>query len=121
MPPPPELLRVPGLIGRVEVLGQIETHQHSHADSHIRIAGEVRIDLQRIGEERKQVLESREQQRVVKHTVDDVHCQIIGHDDFLRQAVENPEDRQPEEPAAEAERLVQLRNELLRTDNRTCH
>ena len=87
MPSSPELLWTLALIGRVEVHRQVETHQHRYADSYIRIAREVRIDLQRVGKERKQVLKSREEQGVVKHTVNEVHCQVIRHDDLLCQTI----------------------------------
>ena len=121
MPPAPKLLRVLRLVGRVEVPRQVEAHQHRHADGYIRVAGEVGIHLQRVGKERKQILKAAEQQWVIKHAVDEVHCQVIAQYDFLRQSVEYPKDRHPELPTAEVERLVQLWNELFRADYRTSH
>ena len=74
MPPPPELLRTLRFIRAVEVHRQIETHQHSYADGYIRVSREVRIHLQRVGKERKEVLKAGEEQRVVKDTVYQVYC-----------------------------------------------
>ena len=66
----------------------------------IRIAGEVRIYLQRVRKERKEVFETRKKQGVVEDTVDEVHRQVIGHNNLLRQTVEDPEDRDTEGSAA---------------------
>ena len=99
MPTSPELLRVLTLVRTVEVHRQIESHQHRDTDGDIGITGEVGIDLQRVGKQRKQVLKSREQKRIIEDTVNQVHRQIIGHDDLLRQTVQYPEYRNPESPA----------------------
>ena len=100
MPPPPELLRCLGLIGAVEVHRQVEAHEHGYADSDVRIAGEIRIDLQRVGKEREEVFEAGEEKRVIEDAVDEVHRQVVGHDDLLCQTVEDPEDRDTEGSAA---------------------
>ena len=121
MPTAPELLRVAGLVRRIEVLGQIEAHQQRHADSNIRITRKVGVHLHRIGEQRKEILKAREQHRTLEHTVDKVHRQIVGQNDLLQQAVAYPEHSYAELPAGEKERLVQLRHKLRGTDDRTGH
>ena len=72
VPAAPELLRIAGLVGRIEVLRQIEAHEKGDTYGNIGIAREIGIHLQGIGKERKEVLEAREEQRVVKDTVDEV-------------------------------------------------
>ena len=121
MPAPPELLRTLRLIRAVEVHGQIETHQQGYTYRYVGIAREVGIHLQRVGKEREEVLEAREKQGVVEHAVDQVNSQIIRHDNLLGQTVQYPEYRQSEIAATEVIRLVQLRNKLLRTHDRTCY
>ena len=53
MPPSPELLDVAGEIGRVEIPTQAKAENPSAADGHIRVAGKVAVDLQRIGDYRE--------------------------------------------------------------------
>ena len=108
MPATPELLRIHGLIGRIEVLGQIETHQHGHAGSDVRVAGKVCIDLQGIAEKGRQVLEAAVHQGILKHAVCEVDGQVIGQDELFQQAVHNPEDGYSKPASAEVIRLVQL-------------
>ena len=72
MPAAPELLRVAGFVGRIEVLRQVEAHQHGNTDGNIGVAREVGIDLQRVGKEREEVFKSTEEQWIFKDTVDEV-------------------------------------------------
>lgn len=51
VPPLPELSGVTGLVRRVEVLRQIEAHQHSDTCGDVGVAGEVGIDLKRIAKQ----------------------------------------------------------------------
>lgn len=119
MPATPELLRVAGLIRRVEVLREVEAHEQRHADSDVRIAGEVRIDLHRVREQGEEVLEAGEEHRALEHAVDEVHGKVVGEDDLLEQTVQYPEYRYAELPAGEEERLIQLRHKLRGTDDGT--
>ena len=48
VPPPPELSDGTGLIGIVEVLQEVEPEEMPQADGHVRVAGEVKIDLERV-------------------------------------------------------------------------
>ena len=49
MPAPPEVRNAVGHIGIVEVLSKVEAEHAAQADGHVRIAGEIEIDLQGIG------------------------------------------------------------------------
>ena len=46
VPATPKIGGVLSFIGRVEVAGKVESHQHSHADSDIGVARKVGVDLQ---------------------------------------------------------------------------
>ena len=121
MPAAPELLRVLRLVGRVEVLGQVEAHQHRDAGGDVRVAGEIGIDLQGVAEQGGEVLEARVQERVPEHPVAEVHREVIGQDELLDEAVQDPEHGDAEPAAAQVVRLVQLREELRRPDDRARH
>ena len=121
VPPLPEIAGRVGLIGRIEVLGQVKSHQHRHANGNVSISREVGIHLQRVEEERRQVLERGEKRGVVEDAVHEVHRQIVAQYQFLGQSVQNPEHRDAELAATEEELLVELRHELVGTDDGTRH
>ena len=50
MPPPPELRDRQGNIRVVEVFEEVEAEHLAEADGHVAVAGEVEIDLQRVGD-----------------------------------------------------------------------
>ncbi len=113
MPPLPELSGVAGLVRRIEVLRQIETHQHSDTGGDVSVPGEVGIDLKRVAEESRKVLETGVKQRVLENPVAEIHSQIVTEDQLLGKSVQNPENRDTELSAAKEERFVKLREELL--------
>lgn len=113
MPPLPELSGVAGLVRRIEVLRQIETHQHSDTGGDVSVAGEVGIDLKRVAEESRKVLETGVKQRVLENPVAEIHSQIVTEDQLLGKSVQNPENRDTELSAAKEERFVKLREKLL--------
>lgn len=119
MPATPELLRVAGLIRRVEVLRQVEAHEQRDADSDVGVAGEVRINLHRVGEQGEEVLEAGEEHRALEHAVDEVDGEVVGKDDLLEQTVQDPEHRYAKLPAGEEERTIELRHELRSADDRS--
>ena len=82
------------------------------------VAGEVGIDLQGVAEEGGEVLEARVEQRILEDAVAEVDGNIVAQDQFLRQAVHNPEDSDAEPAAAQVIGLVQLRNEFAGAHNR---
>lgn len=48
MPSPPEILDVRGLVGRVEVDRELEIEQQGGADGHVRVAGKIVVELERV-------------------------------------------------------------------------
>lgn len=112
MPSTPEVLRVGGFVWRVEVLWQVKTHEHGKSDGNIGIAGEIGIDLERIGEECEEVLEAREEERIVEHAVDVLHSEVVGEYNLLCESVEYPEYGDAKLPFGEMKGLVKLRYEL---------
>ena len=121
MPAFPELARVLGLVGRVEVFGQVETHEHGHADGNVGVAREIGVDLQGIAEQGHQVLEACIKHGLGKHHVNEVDGDVVAQDDFLHQAVHDPEHGDTELLAAEEVFLVELRDELVGPHDGTCH
>ena len=121
MPAFPETCRVGGLIGRVEVERQVESHKHGHAYRYVGIAAEVGIDLQGIDHQRREILERGEEGGVIEHPVHEVYRQVVGEDYLLEKAVEYPEHRDTELPAGEEEGLVELGDELVGPDDGACH
>ena len=120
MPPLPELSGVAGLVRRIEVLRQIETHQHRDTGGDVSVPGEVGIDLKRVAEQGRKVLESCVKKRVLEDPVTEIHGQIVAQDQLLGKSVQNPENRDPELSATKEERLVKLREELLGPHYRAC-
>ena len=57
VPTAPEVGGVLGLVGRVEVGGQVEAHEHGHADGDVGVAREVGVDLQRVEHQGREVLD----------------------------------------------------------------
>ena len=121
MPAPPEILRIGGLVRRVEVLRQVEAHQHRHADSYVGVAREVGVDLKGVAEDGAEVLETCEQQGIVEHPVDEVHGYVVAQYYLLYQSIKDPEDRDSELLPAKEPRPVHLRDELARTYDGACH
>lgn len=121
MPSFPKTCRIGRLVGRVEVLGQVESHQHCYADGDVGVARKVGIDLKGIDEKRGAVLERRIEQRIVKHTVDETHSEVVAEDDFLEQTVQNPEHGDSELAAGKEEWFVELGHELVGADDGACH
>ena len=121
VPSPPEILRIGGLVWRIEILGQVEAHQHRYADGYVGIAREVGIDLERVAEYGAEILEARKQHGIVEHPVDEVHCDVVAQYYLFYQAVKNPEHRDAELFPAEEPRPVHLRDEFAGTDDRPGH
>ena len=121
MPPLPELSGVAGLVRRIEVLRQIETHQHSDTGGDVSVPGEVGIDLKRVAEESRKVLETGVKQRVLENPVAEIHSQIVTEDQLLGKSVQNPENRDTELSAAKEERFVKLREKLFGAHDRAGH
>lgn len=121
VPSLPELSSITGLVRRIEVLRQVEAHQHSDSRGYVSVAGEVGIDLKRIAEQSRKVLETGVKQRILEHPVTKVYSEIITENQFLGKSVKNPEDRHTKLPPTKEERLVKLWKELLGTHDRPGH
>lgn len=121
MPPLPELSGITGLVWGIEVLRQIKAHQHSDTGGDVRVPGEVGIDLKRVAEQGRKILETSVQQRVLENPVAEIHSQIVAQNQLLGQSVQNPENRDSKLPAAKEERLVKLRKKLFCAHDRAGH
>ena len=121
VPTLPEVAGVGGFVGRVEVLRQIESHEHGHTDGDVGVSGEVGIHLQRVSEKSHEVFKTGEKQGIVKYAVDEVHGNVVAENNLLCQTVQNPEDSDAKLSASQEIGLVELRNELAGTHNGTCH
>lgn len=109
----PELAGISCLVRGVEVLRQVEAHQHRDTGGDVSVAGEVGIDLKRVAEQGRKVLESGVKQRVLENPIAEIHSQIVAQNQLLGQSVQDPENRYSELPAAKEERLVKLRKKLF--------
>ena len=121
VPAAPELLGVHSLVWRVEVLGQVEAHEHGYAGCYVRVAGEIGIDLQGIAEKGCKVFKAAEHEGIGKDAVGKVHGHVVGQDELFEKTVHYPEDGDAEPAAGQVVRLVKLGYELRRTDDGACH
>ena len=103
MPSAPEFGGVLGLVGRIEVLREIEPHKHGHSCGDVGVAGEVCIYLEGITEQGCEVLKSGVQHRVLENPVAEVHCKVVAEDQFLGKSVKDPEHCKAELGPAEEE------------------
>ncbi len=121
MPTAPEFGRALCLVRAVEVLRQAEAHEECNTNRNVRVTREVRINLERISEKCNEVFEAGEQEWSVENAVHKVRGEVVAQDNLLGKAVQNPEHSHAESAAGEEVRLVELRNELVGTNNRACH
>ena len=88
VPAPPEFDDVGGFVGRVEVDRQDDAEHARGADGHVGIAGEVEVELQRVGERAAPGLEKAE--RIARGGSVEDGCGVlgdaVGKDGFLEQA-----------------------------------
>ncbi len=118
VPAAPEVLQRRGCVRRVEVLRELEAEQERDADGDVGVAGEVGVDLHRVGVDGDQDLERRVLVGVGEDLVDDVRGQVARDHHLL----EEPGGDQVEgsarvHPVRRAGR-VQLRDELVRANDR---
>lgn len=121
MPTTPEFRGAECLVRAVEVLRQTESHKEGNANRDIRIAGEVCVDLQGVGEKCNEVLKASKQERRIENAVHEVCGEVVAQDDFFAKPVQNPENGHAESPAGQEIFLVELRNELVGAHNRAGH
>ena len=89
MPPPPEIRDGPGHIRVVEIFGKMEAEHPAQADGHIGIAGEIKIDLQRIGDGTQPGGCHGKPRQEVEAVVGDLG-HVVGKQELLAQAVDEP-------------------------------
>ena len=85
MPAPPEVRDVLGLERRVEVLREPEAEQPGEADGHVRVAGEVEVELERIADRRRPAGQQAEL-RMVRVQPGDVGMELVGDQQLLHEA-----------------------------------
>src|SRR5699024_4842897 len=111
----PELRDGRRLVGRIEVLGEAESQQQRETDGHVRIAGKVAVNLERIAVNPHQVLEAAVKHRVVKHAVHEIDADIVRQNRFLHESRHDEEQSPAEHFPRHAERILSdLRNEVAR-------
>ena len=111
MPAPPELRDGGGHIGQVEVLRIAETEDPADADGHIRIAGEVKIDLEEEQEGRQPRTEEGQPRRVGSEVGNDL-ARVIRQQHLLGKTGGKAQDAVEDHPRIRAA-LRQLRSDLL--------
>ena len=121
MPSLPEFTHTARLIGRIEIGGKTEAKQQSYPNGHIRIAREVRIDLNGISEQGHHILKSGVHGWIGEYAVHKVQSEVIGQQYFFEQSVENPKKPKSELLPGEPVGLTQLRNEIRCPHNGACH
>lgn len=117
----PKACGVGGLVGRIEVFGQVESHKHGHADGDIGIAREVGIDLEGIYEEGAEILEGGVENRIVEHAIHEADGKIVAEDNLLQEAVDDPEHGYAELASAQEIGFVELRDKLVGAHYGACH
>ena len=79
MPSAPELADIFRLVRRIEVEGEPESHEHSHAYGDIGVSGKITVDLQPVSIYRHQVFKSGIDCRCVKDPVNETGGDEIGN------------------------------------------
>lgn len=121
MPATPKLGDGCGLVGAVEVLWELESEQEGYAYRHVGVAREVAVDLEGVAIDGKEILKSAVEVRLVEDTLHEVDGDIVGDDGFLEKSGHDEEDACAEHLTGDEEGTANLRNEVTRTDDRTCH
>ena len=86
MPPSPEVGDGITTIGMTEVLVEVEAQTAPQSDSHIRIAGEVEVDLQGKGHDACPCASSGEVLHIARQKLVRDFRQLVGKDDLLAQS-----------------------------------
>ena len=82
MPASPELIHIPAKVWEEEIIAEAETKQLRRTNRHIRVTGEVAIDLYRIENGGKQKRTPRLIRIVAIYLINIQRC-IISNDNFL--------------------------------------
>lgn len=95
MPASPEFRDGRRLVRRIKVHIKPETQQQCDPDRHIRIAGEIAIDLQGITIHTQQIFHPRIEQRGIEYAVDEIQTDIVGYNRFLEESTQDEESPSP--------------------------
>lgn len=120
VPTSPKLGYVVRFVRRVEVNRQTEAEQKSNRNRNVGISRKITIDLQGIAIHRHEVFKRRIHQRHIKHPIDKVYAYIVRNDYLLNQAFENEKHAPRKFCFGQRIGLVQLRQKVFGSDNRTC-
>ena len=82
VPATPEVLNVGGLVGRVEVLRQVNVEEERAADGHVAVSGKVEVQLQGVGDAAQQGLGEGQGFGHVEAVVDDGR-EVVGNERLL--------------------------------------
>ena len=119
MPAAPELLQRAGEVGRVEVHGQREAEQQRQADRHVRVGGEVEVELHGVAPAGEESVRGAEGVRVVEERIDEALGEVVGEDRLLEQAGEDQPQRAARVDAGVVGgRLLHLRKQFAGTRDR---
>ena len=70
MPALPQLCDIVGEVGEIEVSGQVNVQNFCHTHGHIRVAGEIKVDLHRVGKDGEKYGHATKSQRGIEDLID---------------------------------------------------
>ena len=121
VPTAPKLGDGGGLVGAVEVLGELESEQEGNADCHVGVTRKVAIDLERVAIDGKEVFESAVEVGLVEDALYEVDADVVADDGFLEKSSDDVENTRAEHGICDHERTTNLWDEVTCPDNRTRH
>src|SRR5215211_5392760 len=120
VPAPPEVLQAECEIGPVEVLREDEAEEQRQPDRHVRVAGEVAVDLRGEAVDREQDLRARVGEGVVEDRIHDASRKLVCDDGLLDEAAGYQEQARSGQNAPRVARHAQLGEQLVRPHDRSC-
>ena len=120
VPAPPELGDVGGQVRHVEILGQLVAEQVGRADRHVGVAGEVAVDLHRVGEHAHPDGRGAIQRRVGEDRVGE-QGHVVGDGQLLEQAHQEELHAEVDAGPVPVLAAANLRQEVLGADDRPGH
>src|ERR1700686_4786434 len=122
MPSPPEIDDVRGLVWRVEIDRKLQSEHAGEAERHVRVAGKVEIELQRISERGGPCGKEAERMSLGDggKPFIGIEAELVGQHDLLRETEQEEGNAIGEQVELEGEqaRLAKLRQQLVVVDDR---
>src|SRR6202040_3504536 len=112
VPAAPEVGDVEGLVGAVEVIGDGEAEEKAEAHGDVGVAGEVEVDLERVGVDADQDFGSAVEGGGVEYAIGDVVGEEVGYEEFFDEAGGDEEEGSAALGGGERERLLELFDEV---------